>query len=172
MLDRWNDFLAALAELDQPTAIFATLEEITKEAVGTILFTATTHDMAAMRSIRIYSGNEAAYPVGGWKPLRPGLWTTTVLEGKRPFSALTIEEIAVVFSDWELIQSLGCESALNLPTIVAGKVIGTLNLLDVKGHYTAARVEQAKALAPYAAVAFLTAARFQIEPSRAASATQ
>ncbi len=155
--DRWDFFLAALAETEQPRAIFAALETITKEVVGTILFTAMTHDTDQMRSLRIYSGNEAAYPVGGWKPLREGPWKATVLDGKRPFSALTIEEIAVVFPDWPLIQSLGCESAMNLPVIVAGKVIGTLNLLDAKGHYTPARVEAAKALTPYAAIAFLTA---------------
>jgi GAF domain-containing protein len=161
MLDRWDVFLAALADTDQPRAVFAALETITKESVGTILFTAMTHDTGAMRSLRVYSGNEQAYPVGGWKPLSEGPWKTTVLDGKRPFAALTIEEIAAVFPDWPLIQSLGCESAMNLPVIVAGKVIGTLNLLDVKGHYAPARVEQAEELVPYAAVAFLTAARFQ-----------
>ena len=155
MRDHWEFFLAALAETDQPRAVFAALETITKESVGTILFTSMTHDADAMRSLRVYSGNEAAYPLGGWKPLREGPWKSTVLDGKRPFSALTIEEIAVVFPDWPLIQSLGCESAMNLPVIVAGKVIGTLNLLDVKGHYTPVRVEAAKALTPYAAIAFL-----------------
>ena len=155
MRDHWEFFLAALAETDQPRAVFAALETITKESVGTILFTAMTHDADAMRSLRVYSGNEAAYPLGGWKPLREGPWKSTVLDGKRPFSALTIEEIAVVFPDWPLIQSLDCESAMNLPVIVAGKVIGTLNLLDVKGHYTPVRVEAAKALTPYAAIAFL-----------------
>ena len=157
MLDRWDFFLAAVAETDQPRAVFAALETITKESVGTILFTAMTHDTDALCSLRIYSGNEAAYPVGGWKPLREGPWKSTVLDGKRPFSARTIEEIAVVFPDWPLIQSLGCESAMNLPVIVAGKVIGTLNLLDVKGHYTPERVQAAKALTPYAAIAFLVA---------------
>jgi GAF domain-containing protein len=161
VLDRWDFFLAALAETDQPRAVFAALETIAKETVGTILFTAMTHDTVEMRSLRVYSGNEEAYPVSGWKPLREGPWKSTVLDGKRPFSALTIEDIAVVFPDWPLIQSLGCESAMNLPVIVAGKVIGTLNLLDVKGHYTPARVEEAKALTPYAAIAFLLAAQFQ-----------
>jgi GAF domain-containing protein len=161
MLDRWDFFLAALADRDQPRAVFAAVETIARESVGTILFTAMTHDTDQMRSLRVYSGNEQAYPLGGWKPLREGPWKSTVLDGQRPFSALTIEEIAVVFPDWPLIQSLGCESALNLPVVVAGKVIGTLNLLDRKGHYSAARVAEAGALRPYAAIAFLTAAQFR-----------
>ena len=118
-----------------------------------------THDAATMRSIRIHSSNEAAYPVGGWKPLRRGPWFETVIEGQRPFVALTIEEIAVVFPDHELIRSLGCESALNLPVVVDDRVIGTLNLLHEKGYYTPARVAAAAEPLPFAAVAFLAAAR-------------
>src|SRR5207253_7939763 len=71
---------------------------------------AMTHDTESLRSIRVYSGNEAAYPVSGWKPLTPeGPWYRRVIAGKQPFSALTIEEIAVVFPDHELIKSLRSE---------------------------------------------------------------
>jgi hypothetical protein len=158
MPDRWQSFLAALAGPDQPRAIFAALEALTAETVGVKLFTAMTHDTAAMRSIRVYSGNEEAYPVEGWKPLRPGLWYETVIVGQRLFSAATIDEIAVVFPDYPLIRSLGCESALNLPVVFAGRVIGTLNLLHEAGYYTPARIADAAGLFPYAAVAFLAAA--------------
>ena len=158
MSDRWTGFLATLAEPGQPRAIFAALERIAIETVGTRLFTAMTFDMVRMKGTRIYSGNESAYPTGGWKDVTPGLWVDTVLEGKRAFWALTIEEIAVVFPDFALIQSLGCESAMNLPVVVAGRVIGTVNLLHEKGYYTAERVAAAsEQLLPFATVAFLTA---------------
>jgi hypothetical protein len=158
MSARWPSFLSTLAQPDQPRAIFAALEAITAETVGTLLFTAMTFDMAKMQGLRIYSGNEAAYPTGGWKDVKPGLWVETVLDGKRPFSALTIEEIAVVFPDFELIRSLGCESAMNLPVVVAGRVIGTVNLLHEKGYYSEARVAAAvRELLPFATIAFLTA---------------
>ncbi len=157
MHDRWRKFLAVLAGPDQPHAIFAALEAITVETVGSLLFTAMTHDTEAMRSLRIYSSNEDAYPVGGWKPLRPGPWYETVIQRLRPFAALTIEEIAVVFPDHALIRSLGCESALNLPAVVAGRVIGTINLLHEKGHYTPQRIAAAADLLPFATVAFLAA---------------
>ena len=158
MHDPWRKFLAVLAGPDQPHAIFDALEVLTVDTVGTLLFTAMTHDTTTMRSIRRHSSNEAAYPVGGWKPLRQGLWFETVIAGRRPFAALTIEEIAVVFSDYELIRSLGCESALNLPVVVDNRVIGTVNLLHEKGYYTPARVEAAADLLPFATVAFLAAA--------------
>ena len=155
MDDRWKQYLAALAETDQPRATFVALEAITKAVVGTKLFTAMTHDTVARRSLRVYSGNETAYPTGGWKPLRPGPWTERVIERQQPFSALTIEEIAVVFPDWELIRSLGCESSMNLPVIAGGKVIGTINLLAEEGYYTEARVAASRELLPFAAIAFL-----------------
>ena len=68
MHDRWRKFLAVLDGPDQPYAIFDALAALTADTVGTLLFTATTHDTLTMRSLRLHSGNEAAYPVGGWKP--------------------------------------------------------------------------------------------------------
>jgi GAF domain-containing protein len=69
--------------------------------------------------------------------------------------ANSIEEIAAVFSDHELIRSLGCESCLNLPIVVGGIVIGTLNCLDEAGHYTPERVAASETLKQAGAVAFL-----------------
>ena len=109
MTDRWTSFLTALADKNQPHVTFAAVEAITKATVGTLLFTAMTHDTVSMRSTRVYSSNENAFPTGGWKPLNSGPWKETVIDQRRPFSALNIEEIAVVFSDYELIRSLGCE---------------------------------------------------------------
>jgi hypothetical protein len=44
---------------------------------------------------------------------------------------------------------------MNLPAIADGTVIGTINLLEKKGHYTAERVEKALAWQPIATLAFL-----------------
>jgi hypothetical protein len=157
MKDYWPAYLDALAEKNQPHAAFAALEKITVETVGTRLFTVMTHDEERGMSRRIYSGNEEAYPTGGFKKLRQTKFSQTVLDGRKPFSALTIEEISEVFADYELIRSLGCESCCNIPVIIADRVVGTMNLLDEKGYYTPDRVEQAMALRPYAAPAFLLA---------------
>ncbi|MCX5514697.1 GAF domain-containing protein [Kaistia algarum] len=154
----WDVFLAAAAEPEQPAAMFRELERIACETVGTRLFTAMTFDAASGMGRRSYSGNEAAYPTGGFKPISIGIWSQTVLEQRRPFASLTIEEVAAVFPDWPLIQSLGCESGCNIPVVVADRVLGTLNLLDVAGHYTAERVAEAMKLRPFAAIAFLAEA--------------
>jgi len=69
--------------------------------------------------------------------------------------------IAAVFPDHELIQSLGCESCLNLPIVVGGIVIGTLNCLDEAGHYTPERVAVSETLKQAGAVAFLLNAQLK-----------
>lgn len=157
--DYWDEFMAAVAEPDQPRAAFAVIEKITKETIGTKLFTAMTYDAAAGQARRSYSDNETAYPTGGFKPMSIGKWSETVIERKQPYVSATIAQIAEVFADWPLIQSLGCESGCNIPVVVAGEVIGTLNLLDVAGYYTPERVAEAMKLAPYAAIAFMAADR-------------
>ncbi len=163
MKDYWPEFLSALAATDQPKAIFAALDKIVTETVGTKLLTVLTYDKSVGRSHRVYSSNEVAYPTGGGKPMRTTLFSKTVIDGKQPFSALTIEGIAEVFSDYELIRSLGCESCCNIPVVVAGEVAGTLNLLHEKGYYTADRVAQAMELRPYAAVALLLSRQYPIK---------
>ncbi len=153
----WDEFMAAVAEADQPRRAFEVLQRITEETVGTRLFTAMTYDASAGLARRTYSGNEAAYPTGGFKPMSLGIWSETVIDRQQPYVSNTIEQIAEVFTDWPLIQSLGCESGCNIPVVVAGNVIGTLNLLDVKGHYTPERMAIAMKLRPFAAIAFLAA---------------
>jgi len=153
----WDEFMEAVAEADQPRRAFGVLQRITEETVGTKLFTAMTYDASAGLARRTYSGNETAYPTGGFKPMSIGIWSETVIEKQRPYVSNTIEQIAEVFSDWPLIQSLGCESGCNIPVVIAGDVVGTLNLLDVKGHYTPERMALAMQLRPFAAIAFMAA---------------
>jgi len=156
-MDHWTKYLDAIARADQPTAVFDALCRIVEDTVGTKLFTVMTHDPASGMSRRIYSSDEASYPTGGYKPLRPTLFSKTALDERKPFSALTIEGIAEVFADHPLILSLGCESCCNIPIVIGDEVAGTLNLLHEKGYYGPERVEQAMALRPYAIPAFLLA---------------
>jgi hypothetical protein len=69
--------------------------------------------------------------------------------------ANTIEDIATVFKDHELIRSLSCGSVLNLPVVFGGGVIGTVNLLEQTGYYTPERVAKGMSLLPEATAALL-----------------
>ena len=54
---------------------------------------------------------------------------------RRAWVGYDYEDVKWAFFDHELIRSLGCESAINQPVVYAGRVLGTMNLLDAKGHY-------------------------------------
>lgn len=135
--------------------VFAYAREGLAQSVGSLLTTASVYDVPGMRTRRVWTDDASAYPTGNFKNLQRNRFFETVIEGKRPFSSVNIEEIAAVFFDYEKIQALGFESNMNLPAVVDGEVIGTINLLHRKGHYTADRVAAAVTWQPVATLAFL-----------------
>lgn len=153
-----TDFNAALGSADQPRAAYEALARLVDETVGARLFTTMEIDRGRGVARRSFSNMPDAYPVSGEKPLQSGRWTDVVEGRHETFVANTIEEIADVFPDHELIRSLGCESCMNVPVVVGGAVIGTLNCLHEAGHYTPDRVAAAEALKLPGAAAFLLAA--------------
>jgi hypothetical protein len=155
MIDE-SGFVRALASGEaQPATAFAALHALAAEVVGARLFTLMTFDARSGEGQRVYSNMPDAYPVLGTKPVESSVWTETVLNRHEVFVANDIGAIAEVFSDFALIRSLGCESAMNIPIVVSGSVIGTLNCLDVAGHYTPDRVRASESLKLAGAGAFL-----------------
>lgn len=159
-LDRhWPAFLE-IVRAPEPTApLFAFVAKVVDEAIGSKLTTATVFDVPAGRLRRIFSQNETAYPVGGFKPIPANKWTDTIVGRREVYTALTIEAIAEDFFDWQLIQSLGCESIANLPVVVGGQTIGAVNLLHEAGYYTPERLSRVSELMPFATMAYLAALR-------------
>lgn len=139
-------FLAAAGGPGQPHAAFDALCDLTQSIVGAKLFTVMTSDRANRVNARVYSNMPDAYPVSGTKPANETDWSRQVIGEKKTFVANDIDGIAAVFGDWELIQSLGCESVMNVPILIDGEVAGTINCLDVAGYYTPERVAAAEAL--------------------------
>lgn len=137
-------FVAGVAAPGQPEAAFAALAGLVAAEVGARLFTVMTFDAARGVSRRRWSNMPDAYPQGGTKPMQEDRWADQVLGRREPFVANDIDAIAEVFADHGLIRSLGCESCLNLPIVVGGEVLGTLNCLDAAGHYTPERVARAR----------------------------
>ena len=104
---------------------------------------------------RIFSNMPDAYPVSGKKPGRDDIWSRQVIKGRQTFVANTIDDIATVFPDHELICSLGCESVINVPIIVADRFMGTINCLHEAGYYTPEKVQQSEMLKLPGAACFL-----------------
>ena len=143
----YSAFTKAVAEDGaQPEATFAALWQLTRDVVGVKLFTVMTHDGKKGVASRIFSNMPDAYPVSGTKPANVTDWSRQVIEKKQTFVANDIEGIREVFDDHELIQSLGCESVINVPIVVGGEVLGTINCLHEAGFYTNDKVEAAEAL--------------------------
>lgn len=150
-----TDFTKAMASTDQPMATFKALEALVNKTIGVKLFTLMEVDNERGVARRNYSNMPDAYATSGEKPIQDNSWTQQVQGRQETFVANSIEEIAAVFPDHELIKSLGCESCLNLPIVVNGSVIGTLNCLHDAGHFTPERVAAAESLKQPGALAFL-----------------
>lgn len=150
-----NSLTQALAAGNQPTAYFRELEKLADTTIGVKLFTLMEIDHDRQVSRRCYTNHPDSYPVSGEKPVPQNAWTALVQDQRKSFVANSIEEIAAVLPDHEIIKSLGCESCLNLPIVINDNVIGTLNCLNVAGHYTPDRVEAAQSLQTAGALAFL-----------------
>jgi hypothetical protein len=152
----YSTFTKALAaDGATPETAFAALCTLTRDVVGVKLFTIMTHDGRNGLAQRVYSNMPDAYPVSGTKPANETDWSRQVIRDKQTFVANDIEGIAAVFSDHELIKSLGCESVINVPIVVTGEVKGTINCLHGAGFYTPERVEAAEALKLPGAVCLL-----------------
>lgn len=134
-------FDAAIASAKGADEAFSALQKLTEQTVGVKLFTFMTVDMQAEVARRAYTSDPANYPTSGTKPIRYDSWFDIVHKERRYFVANTIADIAKVFPDYELIDSLGCQSVVNMPVVLGGELVGTVNMLDVEGYYTPERVE-------------------------------
>jgi hypothetical protein len=152
----WPAFLQLVGTPGATEPLFGFVARLIDEAIGSKLTTATLFDVSAGRLRRVYTQNVAAYPVGGFKPIPANKWTDILINRHQIYTALTIDAIAEDFFDWQLIQSLGCESIANLPIVVSGRTIGAFNLLHEAGYYTRERIARVPEILPFATLAYLT----------------
>lgn len=157
MTDSLLKLAQTLAEPGQPESGFRALERLFAQQVGQRLFTILEVNLAERLARRSYTSDPEAYPVSGTKEITENKWTRIVIDDRQPFIANTLEEIAEVFPDYELIGSLGCGSVINLPVRYNGEFLGTVNLLHEPGYYTPSRVKTATALSGHATLALLGA---------------
>lgn len=153
-------FINTLAgERNQPIATFEAFFRVVNEVVGVRLLTLTTFDVVAGHARRVYSNMPIEYPISGTKPVRPTRWTDKVIGNHENFVANTLDELSEVFEDFELIESLRCGSVLNVPIVVAGKLLGTVNCLHSEHYFTQERVSAIETLNLNAAACFMLLAQ-------------
>ncbi|HEY9275481.1 GAF domain-containing protein [Achromobacter sp.] len=146
-----NAFARSLAQSGQPARGLNVLGEALQECIGYRLFTVLVLDWEAGLSRRYFSTQPATYPAGGSKPIREDseFYAAVVQQGE-PRLCLDREDCVRAFPDHELIASLGCESAVNVPVRWNGRTLGSLNLLHQAGWY---RRDMFPELAWYSALA-------------------
>ena len=127
--------LAALKQPGPPEALFKVVDNALADTVGHKLFTLLYVAPDGKRVKRLYTNMPREYPVGGYKPVTESGWHKRVVGEGRAWVGYTYEDVKWAFFDHELIRSLGCESSINQPVVYAGRVLGTMNLLDKAGHY-------------------------------------
>jgi hypothetical protein len=159
-----QDVDRALAQFDRDLglaktgdAVWGALHRLAAATVGAKIFSVMIVDWPNDRAGRVYTSHPREYPVSGTKPINRTHWFDTIHRERKPFVANTIQEIAAVFPDHDLIWSLGCGSVINLPVVLGDEMAGTVNLLHEEHHYTSARVAAAGRLSLAAKAAFLAA---------------
>ncbi|HCH31799.1 MAG TPA: hypothetical protein DE045_02515 [Oceanospirillaceae bacterium] len=149
-------FTAALADgSSQPNTTLDAFFRLVDEHLGVRLLTLTVFDVEAGHAYRVYTNMPQAYPVLGTKPIKPTPWTDQVMGRHESFVANTIAELAEVFEDFELIDSLECGSVINIPIVVGGRFLGTVNCLHKEHYFTQQKVALSEALKLPAAACFM-----------------
>lgn len=123
---------------DTPDAVFAALHKAADAAHGAKLFTVTVMDRAAGLVRRGYTSHPVEYPTTATKQMggNGSEWSDQVIGRGQPFIANTTPEFARYFADHETITAIGCASAMNIPVMQDGLVVGTVNILDKENHFT------------------------------------
>jgi hypothetical protein len=131
------DRLVQISRTGEPQDIFRAVETLSREVIGHTLFTIMRFDAEASEVERLYSSNSSAYPVGGRKQKKNTAWAQHVLGAMQVFRATDREAIRDAFDDHKTIFALGIGSMLNIPIAFGGRCLGTMNLSNVEGWFSA-----------------------------------
>lgn len=143
--------------------VFSQVAQICREYIGYKLLTITAinppSEQQKQTITRLWSSHENDYPTGGLKDLDCDEWSEIVIRRQQAMICSSSDEIVRAFSDHAKIAGLGCESGINLPIILHGKVLGTLNIFHEANWLTAERIQHANALTSLLYAPMLLASR-------------
>jgi hypothetical protein len=147
MTDTIPGFADALSRPDATAAsLLAVIGDGVQALTGARLVTlsAIADDLS---SERLYTNMPEVYPLSGRKPANVTAWHDQVMVRHETFVANDYDSLSQVMFDHETIRATGCESIVNMPVVVQGRVIGTINCLGPAGHFdaeTLSRIEPAR----------------------------
>lgn len=125
-------------------AAFHAIDAYAHASLAHTLCTINRYDAGAMRVVRLYSSNPAAYPPGGSKDKAGTAWGRHVLQEQRVFVGEGEDAIREFFDDHGAIRELGLQSVINVPVVYAGACLGTVNFLMPRAAVSDADVHAAR----------------------------
>ena len=145
----------AQQEGDSTELVWSAFERSLSEVFGQRLFTVLAFDAPSSRLCRLHSNRLDINPIGGVKRVTQSVWAGKVLRRGEMFIGSTREDIQSVFSEYEVLWSIGCESVLNIPVRKDGVTLGTMNLLGEAHLYDHADLNIAHVFAQLAVAPLL-----------------
>ncbi len=136
---------------------FAALDQLCQDVIGHRLFSCSHFFLKSdgkSTAARVYTSDERNYPRSGLKDIVPNRWTGIVIDRRKTFVANSVDGFADVFPDHAFIASLGLGSVINLPVILKGEFLGTINLLHNADHYQPERLKSIGSIETAAQLAF------------------
>ena len=140
-------YLQKFKELNKDRGlIFNSLNKILNDFIGHKLFTILKFDKINSKLERIYTSNPKNYPLQGKKDVIRNFWQVQVLEKGNVYIGYNSQDIKNSFSDFDLIEKLGCSSILIIPVKSGDNIKGSVNLLHEESWYSDYDVKIAQSL--------------------------
>jgi hypothetical protein len=158
--------MEAIARGDGEGAGFQALDALARRVFDHRLLTALILMPETLEVERLYSSNVEAYPVGGRKQKKGSVWGDKVLDRGEMHISHGPAGIRESFSDHALIASLGIEGMINIPIMLAGRCVGTVNISTAADAFTEADYPTAALIGGLALPLFL---RAQFDRARSGS---
>lgn len=150
--------VAVACAMNDSQKLFAAVDLYAQGVLRQTLCTVNRFDAPNERVLRLYSSNPAAYPVGGSKDKSGTAWGRHVLHERRIYVGEGVDAIRESFDDFEAILSLNLQSVINVPVVVQGTCLGTVNFLMTTETVDAPQVQFAQLAALLAAPGFMALA--------------
>ena len=136
-----------LTARSEPAAAYRAIDALAIRLFDHRLFTVTRSILETKEVERVYSSNPTAYPVGGRKQKQDTPWGEQVLDRGQILICHGAADIQRVFADHALILSLGITGMINVPVLVAGRSIATMNMSHAEDRFGEADIPTMAVLA-------------------------
>lgn len=140
---------------DAKAASLGAISELVQELAGYDLFTVLRCCDETQETVREFSTDQATYPLGGRKPFNPNVRTPAFLSGQAPHISSTRQEILDTYGNDNKLRALDYISAVNVPILWDGKLVGMFNFLSNSKTYSEFETQQVLQLAPFGVPALI-----------------